>query len=742
MRPLFLLSVSVAFSGGAAFAEAARQSELTPVVVELRLNGRSVESLAWRDGVGEIFVERTTLSALALQSPPDAQDPIALRSVTGLSYVIDEAQGAVAITCTAQCFAPREIAGAADSISIIDRASGGFLNVDLTATAGRHNASAGGLFELGLFSRHGYGGVGLVADSERGDIVRLETHWTIDLPDRRERLRMGDGFVRGGASGVPLRFGGVQYGTDFSLDPGFIPFPTPTLRGEAATPSVVDLFIDGALQLRSRVDAGPFSITDAPVLSGGGVAQIVVTDALGRQQVFSQAFYTSPLMLRPGLAEHSISAGFERENFTLKSDDYGRGFASAFYRRGFTNTFTGEVRVEAAEGHNGFGAAASFAHPSLGQLDIAAAASGSERDGALARIGWQRATPRFSIGLEAESASAHFTRIGENRRGPGARRRASAFVSADLHALGSGSLAYAVSDDEAADRAETLSLSYSPRTSGRSHIFFNALHVRERDSHFVVSLGLSRPFGEAAHVSTRLQAENRRLAAQISAQRAPDPGGGFGWRARAETGERQRLDGAVAHIGQSHEAGAEISITKADSAVRVQYATGVAWIGGETLVSRPVRESFALVDIGAADVAVQRDRRAAGVTNARGRVIITGLRPYEQNRISIDANSLPWDTQYESDEILITPAARSGALARLPRTDGGAGEITLVSNSRQLRPGEMLVREADGARFPIAAGGRVYLSGVSRPQRFTAGDCAVMVSPADLGGAAMMECAS
>lgn len=738
----WLLSASIAFSG-AAYAEAPANVALTPIVVELRLDGRSVETLAWRDASGETYVERAVLDALALQAPAQLTDPIPLSAIAGLTYETDEGQGSMTINCTPQCFQAHEIDGAAQTALVIQRGNGGFFNADMAATASDKSSSVGGLFELGLFSNAGYGGGGMLADSARGEVVRLEAHWTIDLPERRERVRLGDSFMRSSASGAAVRFGGFQYGTDFALDPGFVPLPTPTLRGEAAAPSVVDLFIDGALRMRERVDAGPFSITDAPVLSGGGVAQIVVTDALGRQQVFSQAFYTSPLMLRPGLAEHSISVGFERENFTIKSNDYGRAFAAAFYRRGFSNNFTGEINGEVAEGHTGIGAAASFAHHGAGQFDIAGGVSNSGKDGAFARAGWQRTTRRLSLGLEGEAATANFTRLGESRRAAHARWRASAYASADLGDFGAGSLAYAVTDEGRHTRTETIALSYSPRTVGQTHVFLNALHVRERGSDFTLSIGLSRPLGGAAHVSSRLESDGRRLSAHVSAQRAPDPGGGFGWRADAETGERRRVHGAIAHVSETHESSAELSLSENGHAARVQHATGVAWIGGEALVSRPVRESFALIDIGAANVGVQRDRRPAGVTNSRGRVIITGLRPYEQNRISVDPNTLPWDTQFDDDEILIVPAARSGAFARLPRSDGRAGEITLIaSDANHVRAGDFLVRDTDGARFPIGVSGRVYLSGVSARQRFRTRDCEVVVTPQDVANHATLACAA
>lgn len=742
MRLSYLLIGSVGFTGAVSAQAQLGQGELVPMVLELRLDGRRAEGLAWRDARGEIHVERATLETLSIRAP-NAADPIPLTGVPGLSFALEEADSALTIICTAQCFEAQLLTVMPDHTPVVDHGSGGFFNADLAATRQTDESSVSGLFELGLFSRNGYGGAGFVAESQRGDVLRLETHWTFDFLERRERLRIGDGIVRGGATGVPFRFGGIQYGSDFALDPGFIPFPTPTLRGEAATPSIVDLYVDGALRMREGVDAGPFSITNTPLVTGGGVAQIVVTDALGRQQVYAQAFYASPTMLHPGLAEHSITLGVEREHFTLQSDDYGRGFATALYRRGFSDSLTAEIRAEAADGNTGIGIAASFAHSVLGQIDLATALSRTERNGAFARAGWQRSTRNFSVAVHAEAASAHFVRVGDYQDEPVGRWSAAANLSTDLDRFGTVSLAYTFRDTEANERTETIGLSYAPQTRGRTHLFLNALHVRDERSYLTVSIGLSRQFGDAGHASTRVELYNERLAAHISAQHTPEQSGGFGWRASAQMGQGERYDAAIAHLGTAHEVAAELSVTRRANGVRLQYATALAWIDGETFASRPVRESFALVDVGVPGVTVQRDRRSAGVSNKDGRIIVNGLRPYEENRISIDMNEAPFDTLFEADEVLIIPAARSGAVARLARQDGRAGEVSLTTVAgAPLQRGAILVRVGDGARFPVGADGRVYVTGVAAPQRFHVGDCWVTIAPQNLIRRETIECSS
>jgi outer membrane usher protein FimD/PapC len=86
-------------------------------------------------------------------------------------------------------------------------------------------------------------------------------------------------------------FGDTQWGTNFATQPGFIPFPLPTIIGEAALCSTVDVFSDNANQLSKGLPAGPFTIVNLPVATGAGAVALVLRDLLGREQVVTQPYY-------------------------------------------------------------------------------------------------------------------------------------------------------------------------------------------------------------------------------------------------------------------------------------------------------------------------------------------------------------------------------------------------------------------------------------------------------------------
>ena len=95
---------------------------------------------------------------------------------------------------------------------------------------------------------------------------------------------------------------------------------------------------------------GPFTIDRVPTITGAGQMQVVVTDALGRQQVIAQPYYTGPTLLRAGLSEYSFEAGAIRSDYGLPQQRLRRLRAAGTYRRGFSDSVTAEVHAEGQAG--------------------------------------------------------------------------------------------------------------------------------------------------------------------------------------------------------------------------------------------------------------------------------------------------------------------------------------------------------------------------------------------------------
>jgi outer membrane usher protein len=180
-------------------------------------------------------------------------------------------------------------------------------------------------------------------------VTRLETTWTYDMPEKIASWRLGDSVSRTGTWGRGVRFGGVQYATNFATQPNLVTIPPQFITGEAVVPSTVDVFVNNALVLRQQVPPGPFSFTNVPVVTGSGDVRLVVRDELGRERIITRPFYASPVLLREGLSDFSYEYGYLREELGVRSNSYGGWVGGATYRHGWSNSFTSEFRAEAQD---------------------------------------------------------------------------------------------------------------------------------------------------------------------------------------------------------------------------------------------------------------------------------------------------------------------------------------------------------------------------------------------------------
>jgi hypothetical protein len=101
-------------------------------------------------------------------------------------------------------------------------------------------------------------------DGEAHSLIRTDTYWRTDLPGRMDTLVIGDTVSSGGAWSRPVRYGGLRYARDFTLAPGYITYPTPSITASAALPSTVDLLVNNRRATSSRHDPAATDVRPLP----------------------------------------------------------------------------------------------------------------------------------------------------------------------------------------------------------------------------------------------------------------------------------------------------------------------------------------------------------------------------------------------------------------------------------------------------------------------------------------------
>ena len=296
----------------------------------------------------------------------------------------------------------------------------GFLNYTLFGYTSSASSYGSGFFEVGasgdfgsIISTASANTVGSSGQTTE-QIVRFDTAWRYDDRTGLRTWNVGDSFTQAGVWGQSVRFGGVQYGTNFQLQPTLITYPLQPFSGTAIVPSTVDVFVNGGRIASQSVPPGPFTLNDVPLVSGAGDVQLVVRDPFGQQQIITQPFYASRRLLRAGLDEFQWSVGAIRENYGLTSFDYGSAFASGYWRRGVTDRLTVEVRAEADDDVRAGGATADFSTGLAGIVTAGAALSGGQAgSGHLWIAGYEYQGRFFNFNARSAWASSQFRSIGE-----------------------------------------------------------------------------------------------------------------------------------------------------------------------------------------------------------------------------------------------------------------------------------------------------------------------------------------
>ncbi|OWQ87724.1 hypothetical protein CDN99_17690 [Roseateles aquatilis] len=558
-----------------------------------------------------------------------------------------------------------------------------------------------------------------------GGWVRLDTRWTMDRPEHLASWRLGDSVAQPGTWGQAMRFGGVQWSTDFSLRPGFLSFPLPTLKGEAALPSTVDVFVNNSQRLQGRVQPGPFDITDLPLVTGQGEIRTVVRDLLGREQVVVQPYYISPALLKPGLSSSSVELGWLRENYGVDSNRYGRAMLAGTWRNGVSSGFTQEWRGELAARQQAVGASGLWLVSELGTLSLSGVASRSDdpaaRRGALAAVGVERQGMDWSGGFQVKRATAGFTQLG-NAVSPKWSVSASIGTQWKQWGLGVGLVQQGApqrtpTDNQLQVASKLLSFNASRSLGNWGFVGLSALKVGDGGG-TSIAMFWSLLLDDNKSLSTAWQGQRgggqtARDLWQVQLQSNPPVGEGVGYQLLAESNGRQQaqaqwqsnrvaLDGGVSRIAGRTD-------------VRLGASGGLAWMDGSTYASRRIDGGFAVVQVGdQPNVRITHDNQPVARTDASGRAFLPSLRGYQVNRVGVVADDLPLDAEIEALELQVTPARRSAALIRFPISHSQTATFRAVDEAGEPLPPGTELRLVGGARgFPMGLDGRAFLTGLA-----------------------------
>ncbi|MDB5907734.1 MAG: fimbrial biosis outer rane usher protein [Massilia sp.] len=633
---------------------------------------------------------------------------------------------------------------------------GVMLNYDVSLSQSSGSSYSGATLEAVAFS--GFGNIvtsALISHTGSGNsAARLATFWRYDLPHRMETLIVGDTVGVGGGWSRPVRYGGIRWGRDFGMRPGFVTLPQISIAGEAALPSTVEVLVNNARRLSQPVQPGPFDLSNVPIVTGAGEISLVVRDLLGRETVVLQSYYASPLLLAPGLTDFSFEAGRLRTGFG-RDNVYGDGFGAATWRQGLTNSLTGELRLELQRERRAAGLELSGLLGTWGVAHVALAASsgdtqGPHESGTLAHVGIERSTPRGGAALQYEHASRSFAPFGEAFNPPAVRQRARDrwlfSMGGSLWGALSGGASYVRQTRWDADQVQLLGLSLSVPLWHRASMSVSVNKRLDGDHGLIGTASINLPLDNGIQTTGRVErGTDGQVSGAVAAIRNPPAGPGLGWRVQAASTESQRAQAGLQY-NTSHAEWALDAVTDAHGQVATREGGRgtVGWFNGMAFASRPVGEgSVAVIKVdGIAGVPVMRGNQVVAATDARGLAFLPGLMPWQKNLIAIDPVDLPLDVEMAGTSKEVTPYARSGMVVDFALKRSRQALLVLRQSGGVAVPVGTKVRLLPaGPEFIAGLRGEVWLTDLAETQQrvhvsWRGGSCTLEFAvPASPGGA-------
>ena len=717
-----LACVVLAFSLQAQALDAVTLSE---AVLDFQLNGVSTGQMlvVLRDAAGGVWVDEADLDSLRLRRPHgesisrSGHRYVSLQDIAGSSFSINEGEQSIALNVPPKAFITTTRSAGQRNGPPLTRADwGAFANYEVYGERNDFETLGGAFNELGIFSPHGVLTNTLVGSSigagARG--VRLETTFRRDFPESMHTARVGDAITSPGSWGSALRFGGIQWGTNFATRPDLITVPLLSAVGEAVVPSTVDVFVNNQQVSSTQVASGPFVIDRLPAITGAGNVKLVVRDALGREQLVTVPFYSGSSLLQAGLSQYSVELGSVREDFAQSSFKYGKPVADASYRRGMSDWLTLEAHGEALmDGPRAAGLNAATRVGRIGVLDATIAAGGdSDVSGWMAGLGLDRSSERFSFGVRSQYASDGFRQVSDVSAL--ARPRMRSFAQAGVHLGHAGSVSFAVVRENHANlpSRNVATISHNVSIGDLGFVSLSASRTQSEERSTDVFLIFTMPFTNSRNASLFARSTEfpHERSSEVAAtfQQNPPIGDGYGYRMTASTADNYDASWQA----QYRRASLELQAARYGDleAQRATVTGGATLIDGFVETTRAVQDSFALVEVaGVPNVMVYVDNQPITRTDKKGYALIRNLRPYEENRISVDPAELPIDTAIGSRMLAIAPAFRSGSRLRFPvERERGATFRLIRSDGSPIPSGaEVIVKSR---RFAVALDGLVYVT--------------------------------
>jgi len=716
------------------FLGAARAADYEGLVVTVSVNQQKRgEFTLYRDAGGDYYARPADLAALGLadagvagrRAEIEGESRVSLRSLGAVSFAFDEARLALEVTFPT----PRlerhtyDLAPQRAEKAFEPRERAAFVNYRLSAAdeRGGQPMLLGLANELavrsGDFLLRNEGTFQYSEGTARG--IRYATQLVYDRREDQQRAILGDQTAASGELGSTLAIGGVGFAKLYAMTPYYIRQPLAGYAGTASTPSQVEVRLNGVPVFREQVAPGPWEVRNLQALVGARDVEVVVRDALGREQVVGFPYYFADQALRAGLHEYSYSLGALHENIGTANDDYGAGVFSAFHRYGVTDRVTLGLRGEAAGSLWNFGPTALLRSDRLGALSAGYAWSEREgRSGWAASLGHVYQAGHFGVHANARRYSDGYATAQDLIAPVGLRAEYAAGASFNSQDWGSVYLDYSVTQRNiGVPETRLTSLGYNRSFGPSASLFVTLTRTQEQRQDTQLFVGLMLTFDRKTTLTLSARSQSGRAESYGAQLSTPVPAGeGLGYRVGLEaatSGDPSQANAYVQYNTRSasyvFDSGAANVAGVRTGRAEVAVAGAAAYAGGRWGATRQIDDSFVAVQLAAPleGVRVYSNNQEIGRTDSEGRLLVPRVGSFYETQIAIEEKDVPLEYTLGELRRVVAPPYRSGSL--------------LSFDVRRLRAVEGVINARSGGAIAPAANAHFTLERDGRTEELDTG---------------------
>jgi outer membrane usher protein len=668
-------------------------------------------------------------------------------SLKGVNYELDTYSQVIKINAPTQSFGTTDLTNKVNlDHSIYKSPLGVYLNYDLAVTSTNDERDYGSYdaFLEGIFFSH-YGS--LVANvfqrgsssvnNDQSNTVRAETYFQKDMPSRMEKLIIGDSISSASSWSRPVRFGGINWSSDFGLNSGFVSIAAPSIYGSTALPSTIEVFIDNQKRQSNSVNAGPFKIDDFPTMSGTGLINLVVEDALGVETISTQRYYSTPRLLRKNLNEFSFETGMERKNYGFENNSYQNSFIAGTFRRGFDDfTLEGRAELQASRQAAGFDIAALIKKYAV--IHLALAASKAEKKKGLHSIfGIEHSSKNVNSNLQLENYSRDFVQLGATANEINIRQKKIMALGVNIYKNIWLNTSVISQTNWNSDKFNLISTSFALPLTQSISLNAYASKTFSGDQSYTIGLNIVVQFSQLRSVVMN-STQNSRGIINNNVQFNHDivNSNGVGYKISVDDSEAKQVFASVSANTPINEITLDATTFKSVTSFRLRTSGSVGLLGGLPFASKKIGHgSFAVVHVAdEPDIDIYQSNRKVARTNSNGLALLPNIIPYQKNKISIKPEDLPFHLDISETSKLITPSARSGIFVNLKIKKVNSRLVKLLNASGTIIPiGAKIHMLPSNTVFFVGKRGEAYLTGLSNNNTilvtFQEGTCSADIPP-------------